>query len=93
MQTVKYWQNLGTLLDKAKEKIPKQCRIGDTFFTSLATIGGSLFKRHMNNLNHVHKDSDYLLSVIIILGKYVCSGGTVFNYGKNMNDIGKKHIL
>ena len=31
MQTVNYWMNLGTLLDKAKENIPKQCRIGDTF--------------------------------------------------------------
>ena len=25
-------------MDKAKEKIPKECRIGDTFFTSFATV-------------------------------------------------------
>ena len=30
MPTIKYWQNLGSIMDKAKEKIPKECRIGDT---------------------------------------------------------------
>ena len=39
MPTVKYWQNLGKSMDTAKEKIPKQCIIGDTCFTSLAIIG------------------------------------------------------
>ena len=48
-------------MDKAKEKIPKQCRIVDTCFKSLATIEGNLFTRHPNNLNHVHKDSNNLL--------------------------------
>ena len=38
--TVKYWQNLVTSMDTAKEKIPKQCQIVDTCFMSLATIGG-----------------------------------------------------
>ena len=66
--TVQYWQILESLLDKGKYKIPKQCRIGDTCLTSLETIGGDLFKTHPNNLNHVNKDSNYLLSVIIILG-------------------------
>ena len=33
-------------MDTAKEKIPKQFRIGDTCFTSLATIEGGLFTRH-----------------------------------------------
>ena len=41
MPNIKYWQNLGLTMDKAKEKIPKQCRIGDSCFTSLETIGGS----------------------------------------------------
>ena len=58
------------MMDKAKEKIPKQCRIGDTCFTSLATIGGNLFTRHPKNLNHVHKESNNLLSMIIIQGKF-----------------------
>ena len=41
--TIKYWQNLGSTMDKAKDMIPKECRIGDTCFTSLATIGGKLY--------------------------------------------------
>ena len=78
MPTIKYWQNLGRTMDKAKYMIPKECRIGDTRFTSLATIGGNLYTRHAKNLNNVHKGSKYLLSVIIILGTCVNGGGTVF---------------
>ena len=78
MPTIKYWQNLGSTMDKAKEMIPKECRIGDTCFTSLANIGGNLYSRHRKNLNHVHKESKYLLSVIIILGTEVHGGETVF---------------
>ena len=33
MPTIKYWQNLGSTMDKAKAMITKQCRIGDTCFT------------------------------------------------------------
>ena len=74
--------------------IPKECRIGETCFTSLATIGGNLYTRHMKNLNHVHKDSKDLLSVIIILVTDVNGGETVFYDGENMNDIGKiAHVL
>ena len=58
--------------------ISNECRIGDTCFTSLATIGGNLYTRHAKNLNHVHKDSKDLLSVIIILGTDVHGGETVF---------------
>ena len=61
MPTIKYWQNLGSIMDKAKQKIPKEYRIGDTCFTSFATIGGNLFTRHPKNLNHVHRDSNNLL--------------------------------
>ena len=78
MPTVKYWQNLGKTVDKAKEMIPNECRIGDTCFTSLANIGGNLYTRHPKNLNHVHKDSKDLISVIIILGTDVHGGETVF---------------
>ena len=60
----------------------------------MATIGGNLYTRHVKNRNYVHKDSKDLLSVIIILGTYVNGGETVFNYGQNMNDIGKRaHVL
>ena len=69
---------LGKILDTAKEKIPKQCRIGDTCFTSLATIEGNLHTRHTNNLNRVHKEVNDILKVIIILGTYFHGGKTVF---------------
>ena len=41
MPTMKYRQSLGIMMDKATEKITKQCRIGDTCFTSLENIGGN----------------------------------------------------
>ena len=63
-------------MDKAKEIIPNECRIGDTCFTSLATIGGNLYTRNAKNLNRVHKDSKYLMLVIIILGTDVHGGET-----------------
>ena len=94
MPTIKYWQNLGRIMNQAKMMIPEECRIGDTCFTSLATIGGNLYTRHPKNLNHVHKDSKDLLLVIIILGTDVNGGETVFYDGENMNDIGKRaHVL
>ena len=33
-------------MDKAKEKIPKEFRIGDTCFTLFSTIGGNIFAIH-----------------------------------------------
>ena len=65
-------------MDKAKGMIPKKCIIGDTYSKSFATIGGNLFTIHANNLNHVHKDSKDLLSVIIILGTNVHGGENSF---------------
>ena len=69
-------------MDKAKEMIPNECRIGDTCFTLLAIIGGNLYTRHAKSLNHVHKDSKDLMSVIIILGTDVHGGETVFSVEK-----------
>ena len=54
--TIKYCQILGSM-DKSKEKIPKECRIGDTCFMSFATIGDNLDTRHAKNLNNLHRDS------------------------------------
>ena len=94
MLTMKYWQNLESMMEKEKQKISKQCRIGDTCFTPLATIWGNLFTRHLKNHNYVHKDSNNILSVIIILGTNVHGGETVFNDGENINDIVKiAHIM
>ena len=65
-------------MDTAKENIPKQFRIPDTWFMSLETVGGYLFTRHSNNPNHVHKHSNNILSVIIILGTDFYGGKTGF---------------
>ena len=89
MPTIKCWGILGIIMDKSEDNIHKQNIIGDKFFTSLANIGGNLFTRNSKNINHVHKDSNYLLSVIIILGKNVHGGETVFYDGENMNDFEK----
>ena len=56
----------------------------------MAIIGDNLYTRHVKNINHVHKDSKDILLVIIILGTDVNGGETVFNDGKNMNDIRKR---
>ena len=55
MPTIKYAQNLGVIMDAAKEKIPEQFRIFDTYFMLLATIGGKLFTRQKKYLNRLHK--------------------------------------
>ena len=94
MKTQKCWQKLGSMMDKEKQKIPKQCRIGDTCFTSLETIGGNLFTRHPKNLNHVQEYSNNLMSVIIMFGTNIHGGETFFYDGENMIDIGKRaHVL
>ena len=76
-------------MDKTKENIPKEYRNGDTRFTLLANIGGNLFTRPPKNLNHIHKDSNDLLSVIIILGMHFYGVETVCYDGKNMKHIEK----
>ena len=48
-------------MNQAKAMTPVECRIGDSCLTSLTNIGGNLYTRHPKNLNHVHKDSKYLL--------------------------------
>ena len=78
MPKVKYWQHLGWIMEEAKVMIPKECIIGDTCFTSLATIGGNLYTIHVKNINHVHKDSKDLLLVIIILGIDINGGENLF---------------
>ena len=73
-----YWSHLKLKLEKEKEILPSTCRIGKTIFTSMAVIGGRLYRNHPKNLNNMHKDVKYLVSVIITLGKYVIGGDTVF---------------
>ena len=51
----------------------------------MAVIGGKLYRNHPKILNHVHKDTKELVSVIITLGKDISGGDTVFYDGvKNM---------
>ena len=90
MPSIKYWQNLGFVLDTAKENIPIQCSIGDTCFTTLVNIEGNLYIRHTQNSNHVHKYSNDIISVIIIFVRDVHGGEIVFKNRMSMNDIGKR---
>ena len=56
-------------LEKVKEILLSTCRIVEAIFTSMSVIVGRLFSNHTKNLNHVHKESKYLVSVIIPLGE------------------------
>ena len=77
-----------------KKILPSTCRIGETIFTSMAIIGGKLYRNHPKNLNHVHKYTKYLVSVIITLGKNISGGDTVFYDGVKTSDLGSRaHIL
>ena len=89
----KYWKILKKM-EKAKEILPSTYRIGGNIFTSMAVIGGKLYSNHHKNMNHVHKDSKYLVSVIITLGKNISGGDNVFYDGVKTSDLGSRaHIL
>ena len=63
-------------------------------FTSMDIIGGKLYSNHPKNLNHVHKDSKYLVSVIITLGKNISGRDTVLYDEVKKSDLGSRaHIL
>ena len=76
-----YWATLKEKLDMAKTILPSTCRIGETIFTSMYLICGKLYRNHPENINHIHKDTKELVSVIITLGKYISGGDTVFYDG------------
>ena len=60
----------------------------------MAVIGGQMYQNHARNLNHIHKDTKYLVSVIITLGKNITGGDTVFYDGMKPCDVGNRsHIL
>ena len=89
-----YWSTLKLKLEKAKEILPSTCRIGETIFTSMAVIGGKMYRNHPKKLNHMHKDVKDLVSVIITLGKDIIGGDTVFYDGVKSSDFGSRaHIL
>ena len=41
-----YWSQLKLKLVKANDILPLTCRIGKTIFTSMALIGGKLYRNH-----------------------------------------------
>ena len=81
-------------LEKAKEILPPTIRTGETIFTSMAVIGGKFSSNHPKNMNNVHKDSKYLVSVIINLGKDISGEDTVFYDVMKTSDLGSRsHVL
>ena len=91
--STQYWSHLKLKLEKANEILPSTCRIGKTIFTSMAVIGGILYRNHPKNLNNMHKDVKDLVSVIRTLGKDIIGGDTVFYYGVKTCDFGNRsHI-
>ena len=81
-------------MEKAKEILQSTCRIGGNIFSFKALIGGKHYSNHSKNLNRVHKDTKYLVSVIITVGKYISGGGIVFYDGVKTSDLGiRAHIL
>ena len=56
----------------------------------MAVIVGRLYSNHPKNMNHVHKDSKDLVSVIINLGGNISGGGTVFYDGVKTSDLGSR---
>ena len=60
----------------------------------LHVIGSKLYSNQPKNLNHVHKYSKYLVSVIITLGGNISGGGTVFYDEEKTSDLGSRaHVL
>ena len=45
-------------------------------------------------MNHIHKDSKYLVSVILTMGENISGGGDVFYDGVKTFDLGSRaHVL
>ena len=74
----------------AKEILQSTCRIGETVFTFMPVICDKLYSNHPKNLNNVHKDAKDLVSVIIIEGKYISGGDTVFYDRLETSDLGSR---
>ena len=55
-------------------------------------ICGKLYSYHPKNLNHVHKDSKYMVSVVITVGDNISGGDNVFYDGVKTSDLGSSYI-
>ena len=81
-------------LTAVKEILSSTCRIGETIFTYKAVIGDKLYSSHPKTLNHVHKESKDLVSVMINLGGDISEGDTMFYDGVKTSDLGSRaHVL
>ena len=85
---MKYWYHKRCNIRRDNEKIPQKCRIINTCLTYLKFIGGKLYSANTKNTNHIYKDQNYLLSVIITFGQIFSGGETVFNCGIRLYDLG-----
>ena len=57
-------------------------------------IGGKVFSNSPKNMNHVHKDTKYLFSVIITLGTNTRGGDTALHDGVKTYYLGiRYHVL
>ena len=55
-------------------------------FTSISAIGGEIYSNHPQNMNHVHIDSNDLVSVIISPVTNISIGDTLFYDGVRYTD-------
>ena len=89
----KYWTTLKKT-GEFKRNTTTNMQNWETVFTYIGVIGGKLYSNHSKKLNHVHKDSKDMVSIIITVGKYISGGDTVFYYWVNTYDLGSRaHIL
>ena len=94
MEDVHQWQNQRLNIITDKEKIPQNCRIGGTCFTYFAIVGEKQFTNNSNNMDHVHKEKNYLVSSIITFGVNFDGGETIFNGGIREYNLGRRaHLL
>ena len=57
-------------------------------------IGGKLLRSHPKNLNNVHKDSNYFVSILITVEENISGGDTVFYDGVKTFYLGSRaHVL
>ena len=62
--------------------------MGGNIFTAMSVIGDRLFSNHPKNINHVHKYSKDLVSVIITMGGNINVVDSVFYDGVKTFDLG-----
>ena len=56
-------------------------------------IGGKIYSNHPKHMNHVHKYSKDMVSVIITVGKNISGWDTVFYYGVKASDLGSRNYI